>query len=1461
MNSTGYYKPLNVKDALNYLDQVKSQFASRPDVYNNFLDIMKDFKSHAIDTPGVIDRVSALFKGYIALIQGFNTFLPPGYKIMCSTDADGKDMIQVSTPMGKIVPARINMYRKPSQDAYETKDFSGGFELYGHKEKSTAGVQEPHIGTLKENDFAAQRDVQQIKQQTMPPNQEQQTQQQQQQPQQQQPQPQQQPITSEPQQQPQSSFTHLQAAANRGTPSYTAPAATTVTTSVGAGASSTDTTSATSNERKTTPVEFNHAISYVNKIKTRYAASPDIYKKFLEILQTYQREQKPISDVYTEVTLLFQGAPDLLNDFKQFLPDTNGESQIGKYAGTGAAAASASAQAQLPPVGNFSPPTAGDKHEEPPITSGTVINGTNRLPEIQTSSVRDEAPRRKLIDDIASTLVPGIPEPIEPGANKASNLVEEISFFDKAKKAIGSKQTYNEFLKILNLFNQDLIDKDTLVERVEGFIGAHPDLFDWFKAFVGFDESPYYIENITFKKHQLDLLLCKPYGPSYRKLPKVETLMPCSGRDDMCWEVLNDEWVGHPTWASEDSGFIAHRKNQYEEILFKIEEERHEYDFYMESNLRTIQTLETIANRIANMTTEEKEAFKLPSGLGHTSQTIYKKVVRKVYGKEKGFEVIDALHAKPAISVPIVLKRLKQKDEEWRKSHREWNKVWREMEQRVFFKSLDHMGLTFKQTDKKLLTSKQLISEISTIKSEQTNKRLHPLTPKPQRQLDYDFHDHEVLFDIVKFIHVYTLAQGPYSIADREKIVEFAKFFVSLFFSIDQQVVEDALSKRIQEGEEKQRALGNIPGADASTADIANGATPSVSSESEDSSATATPSNGNAASSAPSRKRHRDTDLLKDVLKRAKQTKSEDSAATAEAGVDQKMEEDEEEENKPTEHDSVASTWINTNEEAKSGQNAKNENNNRTTFNLFGNTNIYLFFRHLRVLYERLLEVKNLNEEVTNDIKSRNEVQFAKDLNLINNQLAEMGLEFTKDDAYSQLLTICEKSVEGELDHQWFEESLRQAYRNRAFKLYTVDKVVQALVKHLHTVITDTRTAEIMYLFQADRRAEKTSATDQIVYRTKVRAQMNQDDNMFRIEFNKDTQHVCIQFIALDDLTLQDHKTDEEKWDYYMTTYVISHPTEGVDSSVMNLPFINEHLLGSVEEESFQAYLRPELKIKIQPENYKLFFEKNTSDEFTKYSVYNKAALSEEDLKKEKSQEERKLRKFKKSMEQQFVSSFRTSTENDGEDQEMIDEDAGIDEKVRKLQQTFDLLKTSPNQFKESLERAKLEASQPQVKPESSDPLNIDSAKLESTITTVSEADVVAPESEITRDEDQDQTIEKADETIPEANTTTTTTTGHVSATPNAAESLLKKKSLTERVLEQSGDLTVDADSTVAQDETAVQEEEDDKTVADVKEDDKTAVLEETVKEEQKDTTKVDEESSKEEKKTDEDVEMGSVHV
>ena len=38
-------KELKVEDALLYLDQVKMEFTDKPHIYNQFLEIMKDFKA------------------------------------------------------------------------------------------------------------------------------------------------------------------------------------------------------------------------------------------------------------------------------------------------------------------------------------------------------------------------------------------------------------------------------------------------------------------------------------------------------------------------------------------------------------------------------------------------------------------------------------------------------------------------------------------------------------------------------------------------------------------------------------------------------------------------------------------------------------------------------------------------------------------------------------------------------------------------------------------------------------------------------------------------------------------------------------------------------------------------------------------------------------------------------------------------------------------------------------------------------------------------------------------------------------------------------------------------------------------------------------------------------------------------------------------------------------------------
>jgi paired amphipathic helix protein Sin3a len=51
----------------------------------------------------VIQRVATLFHGHPSLIQGFNTFLPVGYRIEVGSDAQSSEVITVTTPSGTML--------------------------------------------------------------------------------------------------------------------------------------------------------------------------------------------------------------------------------------------------------------------------------------------------------------------------------------------------------------------------------------------------------------------------------------------------------------------------------------------------------------------------------------------------------------------------------------------------------------------------------------------------------------------------------------------------------------------------------------------------------------------------------------------------------------------------------------------------------------------------------------------------------------------------------------------------------------------------------------------------------------------------------------------------------------------------------------------------------------------------------------------------------------------------------------------------------------------------------------------------------------------------------------------------------------------------------------------------------------------------------------------------------------
>ncbi|KAI6161444.1 hypothetical protein EDD17DRAFT_1587529 [Pisolithus thermaeus] len=731
-------RPLNVTDALTYLDAVKIQFHDRPDVYNNFLDIMKDFKSEVIDTPGVIERVSMLFHGSPPLIQGFNTFLPPGYRIEISSDPSDPNMIIVTTPMGTTT--------QTTSDPARSRE--------GALKSSLPAVSGPPYQQLSRSATPYQ-------------------------------------------------LAHLQQPMDSLTTGLQPPSTTAAASFLG---------NLNNKMENRPPGEFNHAIQYLNKIKARFADDPDIYKQFLEILQTYQKEQRQLQDsqVYLQVQILFKEAPDLLAEFKDFLPEapitvsapSNVDKPSRKHPAASIPPAKRRRKAQdkdmtpIPSSKSTTGRTKKVKHahrpgepESPHFTPYGLPTASPPHPTQSATLIHSHAMSQSAFAHLQ--MMPGV-QPIIPGAHPSVvSPPDDLLFFERAKRTLESRDTYEEFLKLLNLYSKDIIDTKMLVDLAQAFLGDG-ELLSQFKEVAGYDERQ---DNVEYgppgsiRTGPPEPVSAQPAGegegPSYRRLPDSEIRLACSGRDQLCRSVLNDVWVSHPTWASEEAGFISHKKNAFEEQLHKSEEERHEYHVQLEALARTIALFEPLNARIEEMTNEERAAFRLKVDFGGPSKSIYHRILKKVYGREAGTEIIQALQECPSFAVPVVLARLKGKDEEWRRAQREWNKTWREVDAKNFYKSLDHQGITFKTNDKRCITAKYLFGNIETIKAEQMRKRERQ---RPSfaagslgHQLEFDLSQTPVLQDILRLVYSFLdHSHAQYSAQERRSIASFLRSFVPL---------------------------------------------------------------------------------------------------------------------------------------------------------------------------------------------------------------------------------------------------------------------------------------------------------------------------------------------------------------------------------------------------------------------------------------------------------------------------------------------------------------------------------------------------------------------------------------------------------------------------------------------------------------------------------------------------------
>ncbi|KAJ8066231.1 hypothetical protein OCU04_005315 [Sclerotinia nivalis] len=1221
-----------LNDALSYLDQVKVQFVDQPDVYNRFLDIMKDFKSQAIDTPGVINRVSELFAGHPNLIQGFNTFLPPGYRIECGAD-NNPNTIRVTTPMGTTIQSIPGAGRALGETVVSHNGGANGF--YNPQRPSTTWQQPQHSIESPEAVFS-------------PPHQS--------------------AAIPYGHNQAQIGSYEAQAAAaaaaahqqqQRGVSQLTnavsatlgQPPRNTQTPTPGGSSGNLNGSGAQPGMEKRGPVEFNHAISYVNKIKNRFQDKPEIYKQFLEILQTYQRESKPIQDVYGQVTTLFGTAPDLLEDFKQFLPESAAHAKaVAKAAEEATAMPDASQSTQLgnrgppgdtklPIMGNFpipTPTTGKTEKKRKPLTQGSgsqmnnggesSVRGAGPQPNKRPKTHHNNKPLAADAAAVSPTLTPIVPEPLPPASMSAASS-EELAFFDRVKKYIGNKSTMNEFLKLCNLFSQDLIDRNVLVFKVSNFIGGSADLMNWFKAFVGYEGIDEVIDNRPkAPTGRVALSNCRGLGPSYRLLPKRERLKPCSGRDEMCHAVLNDDWASHPTWASEDSGFVAHRKNIFEEGLHRIEEERHDYDFNIECNAKVIQLLEPIAQQIVAMDPAERQNFRMPNTAG-PNQAIYKRVLKKIYGTEKGPQVVADLIQDPCAVLPVILARLKQKDEEWTFTRREWNPVWGAQGSVMYLKSLDHMGIHVKQADKKHFAAKHLVDSIKTKHEEQRRLR-SSRGPTPKYQYSYQFADQEVIGQLLHVMIVYACNANQHSSSERRRISDFFEKFISTFFDLPDEFVARHTA-------DIDRGTPDDEYEDIAPAELSNGRG-------------RRPVNGKKA------------DLRRGVLDRGRNgtrgrgqkedsaTGSKESTPDVDSNIDEEVADATDDRaitevtnerwaavpgavavqgTKPLESDDL---------EMKADQPFQ-----RDWYNLYCNQTVFVFFSIFQTLYQRFKDIKDAESSARAEIERAKSGKPAKQIGLLSDRNDDFTSIEDGETCYSKVLSHVEKFIKGEIEETKYQDYLRHYYLQTGWKIYTITDLLKSLCR-LGSICSSPdskeKTPDLIDQFLRNRESKETSYNIEINLRKQADKYIK-DSELFLIRWYPKKNEATSQWVHRDETTFDlDIMQRKERWQYYTSSYVRIEPTEGVPRRLLRKSLLTRNLSsGDTDSEDGSNQRKPliwgeDLTLRICVNSYKIIYK----EPGVEYFIYADKALGGG----EDGETRQRLKKVEESRNQRFHEKF-----------------------------------------------------------------------------------------------------------------------------------------------------------------------------------------------------------------------------
>lgn len=109
---------------------------------------------------------------------------------------------------------------------------------------------------------------------------------------------------------------------------------------------------------------------------------------------------------------------------------------------------------------------------------------------------------------------------------------------------------------------------------------------------------------------------------------------------------------------------------------------------------------------------------------------------------------------------------------------------------------------------------------------------------------------------------------------------------------------------------------------------------------------------------------------------------------------------------------------------------------------------------------------------------------------------------------YQALMTLIDKLFDAEVEIGVFEEQTRYWFGTEAFILFTIDKLIHNLAKHIIMIATDPRTMKLYENFLLNMMHGKDNSLTESQYRQKADEILTEEENLYRIQF------VCFIYVC-----------------------------------------------------------------------------------------------------------------------------------------------------------------------------------------------------------------------------------------------------------------------------------------------------------------------------------------------------------